>query len=286
MEKRMLGKTGHSTTVITLGGFGVGYISQEEANKAIELAMNHGVNMIDVAPSYHDAELRLAPFVKKYRDRFFIAEKTTKRTKEEAWKELHDSLERLGTKYFDLYQFHAVSSMDDLKRIFGKGGAMEAFKEAQETGLIKYIGLTGHADIQVHLKALEYFDFDTFLAPITIGSLVSPYPVNDFRPLLKVARENDIGITAIKAICKGRWKTEERPYRIWYEPLDKQEEIDKGVWFALSQEGVTTYSLAGDINLWPKILDAAERYKKLDEDELKEIVQYGKQHGYTPLFPE
>ena len=286
MEKRILGKTGYSASVITLGGFGVGYISQEVANKAIEMAMKFGVNMIDVAPSYNDAELRLAPFVKKYRDRFFIAEKTTKRTKEEAWKELNDSLKRLGTKYFDLYQFHAVSTMDELKRIFSKGGAMEAFTEAKETGLIKHIGLTGHADIQVHIKALEYFDFDTFLAPIFIGSMIKPEPVNDFRPLLKIAKEKNIGIIAIKAVCKRRWKMEERSYNIWYEPIDNQEEIDKAVWFTLSQEGVTTFSLAGDIKLWPKILDAAERYKKLDEDQIKEIIQDGKKLGYEPLFPE
>ena len=286
MEKRIFGKTGHSVSAITIGGFGLGQISQERADGLIDLAMKHGVNMIDVAPSYGEAELRLAPILKKHRNKFFISEKTAKRTKEEAWKELSGSLERLGVKYIDLYQFHMVPSLQELQQIFSKGGAMEAFQEAKETGLIKYIGLSGHADIQVHLKALEYYDFDSFLAPVYIGSMVQPHPVNDFRPLLKIVEEKDIGLIAIKAVCKGRWKTKEHTYKCWYEPVATQEDIDKAIWFTLSQEGVTTYPLSGAIELWPKMLDAAERYKKLDEDEIQAIIQYGKKQGFEPLFPE
>jgi hypothetical protein len=136
------------------------------------------------------------------------------------------------------------------------------------------------------LKALEYYDFDSFLAPIFIGSMVHPHPVNDYRPLLEVVKEKNTGLIAIKAICKGRWKTKERTHNCWYEPLETQEDIDKAVWFTLSQEGVTTYPMSGAIDLWPKILDAAGRYEKLDDDELQEIIQYGKQQGYEPLFPE
>jgi len=129
---------------------------------------------VDVAPTYGQAEARLKPWIEKYRDRFFLAEKTTKRKKEEVWEELRNSLRNIGAEYFDLYQFHSVNSMETLEQIFSRGGAMEAFKEARETGLVRYIGITGHADIRVLMKALDWFDFDTVLAPVNLASMVHP----------------------------------------------------------------------------------------------------------------
>jgi predicted aldo/keto reductase-like oxidoreductase len=287
VETRKLGKIDFNSTIITLGGCGPGYVSQEEADKAVELAFKkHRVNMIDVAPSYGDAEIRLNPWISKYRDKFFIAEKTTKRTKTEAWEELNMSLDKTGAKHFDLYQFHAVGSFEELDTILGKGGAMEAFIEAQETGLIKHIGITGHANIQVLVKALERFDFDTVLAPINAASMTNPHPHNDFRPLLKLAQEKDVGIIAIKSILKRRWKTEDKTYNTWYEPYDQKTDIEKALWFTLSQDGVSTYSLPCDVRLWELILDATERYKKHSLEELKDIIKQVKSVGSSPLFPE
>lgn len=284
MELRRLGKTGYHATILTLGGFGVGQLSQKEADNAIQLAMQHGVNMIDVAPSYDDAEVRLKPWIKKHRTRFFLAEKTMERTKEKAWKELKRSLRRLGTDHFDLYQFHAVGTMDELKKIFGKNGAIEAFKEAKETGLIKYIGITGHSDLRVLLKAFELFDFDTVLAPINLASMINPKPVNNFRSLLKMAVDRNVGVIAIKAVSKRRWVGKRR-YGTWYEPIDDQKEIDMALWFTLSQAGVVTYSMAGDVRLWPAVLDAAERYRKLSKQEQEEFIKYAREHRFKPLFP-
>jgi len=284
VESRRLGKTGHYATILTLGGFGVGQLSQKDADKAIELAMQHGVNMIDVAPSYDDAELRLKPWIKKHRTRFFLAEKTIERTKEKAWKELKRSLGRLGTDHFDLYQFHAVGTMDELKKIFGKDGAIEAFKEAKETGLIKYIGITGHSDLRVLLKAFELFDFDTVLAPINLASMTNPKPVNDFRSLLNLAVNRDVGVITIKAVSKRRWIGEHR-YGTWYEPVDDQKSIDMALWFTLSQAGVATYSMPGDVRLWPAVLDAAERFRKISEQEQEGFIKYAGEHGFKPLFP-
>ena len=285
LEKRRLGKTGYSVSILTLGGCAPGMVSQEEADKAVELAMKHGVNMIDVAPSYGDAEVRLRPWVEKYRSQFFLAEKTTKRTKKEAWEELHHSLENLGTDRFDLYQFHAVGTIDELKQIFGKDGAMEAFKEAKETGLIRFIGITGHADLRVHVKALEMFDFDTVLAPINIASMVHPHPVNDFRPLLKAAKEKDVGVIAIKSILRRRWVGDKK-YGTWYEPVEDEKEVEMVLKFVLSQEGVTTYSMPCDVKLWPTVLEAAEKFRKVNEQEQKEMIECAQKHLFKPLFPE
>ena len=260
-------------------------VSQEEADKAIELAMKHSINMIDVAPSYGDAEVRLRPWVEKYRNQFFLAEKTMKRTKKEAWEELHRSLENLGTDHFDLYQLHHVGTIDELQQIFSKDGAIEAFKEAKETGLIRFIGITGHEDIRVHVKALEMFDFDTVLAPINIAGMVHPHPVNDFRPLLKAAKEKNVGVIAIKSILRRRWVGDKK-YGTWYEPVDDAKETEMSLKFVLSQEGVTTYSMPCDVKLWPTVLEAAERYQKVDEREQKEMIEYAQKHLFKPLFPE
>ncbi|NHJ22692.1 MAG: aldo/keto reductase [Candidatus Lokiarchaeota archaeon] len=286
METRIFGRTQARITFITMGGCGLGYVDQKEADKAVKLAMEHGINIIDVAPTYGNAEIRLNPWIEKYRNKFFLSEKTLKRKKSAALRQLSKSLEKLGTSYFDLYQFHAVSSMDELNQILGENGAMEAFKEAKETGLIKNIGITAHEDVGVLQKALELSDdIDTVLLPVYLAADVQPSPVNDFRKVLEIAREKNIGVTAIKAISKSRW-TGEAYYNTWYEPLDNQELIDQAVWYTLSQEGVTTYSLPCDVKLWPLVLNAAMRYKKLNDKEQEEIVRIAKENKVKPLFPE
>lgn len=286
MKTRILGKTGVRVTVITLGGCGLGHVDQNEANIAIKLALDHGINMIDVAPTYGNAEIRLNPWIQKYRKKFFLAVKTLKRTKRGAWRQLNRSLEKLGTTYFDLYQFHSVSSVDELYQILGKDGAMEAFKEAKDAGLIKNIGITVHNDVRLLQKALELSDdFDTVLLPVYVAALVNPTPENDYKKILQITQEKGIGVTAIKAISKGRW-TKEPVYKTWYEPLDDQKLVEQAVWFTLSQDGVTTYSLPCDVRLWVLVLNAAESYRKLTDDEQRKIVNMARQNEIKPLFPE
>lgn len=286
METRTFGKTGAEITFITMGGCGLGYVNQEEADKAVKLAMEHGINMIDVAPTYGNAEVRLNPWIEKHRNKFFLSEKTLKRKKKGALRQLNKSLEKLGTSYFDLYQFHAVSSIEELNQILGENGAMEAFLEAKETGVIKNIGITAHHDVRVLQKALEMSDdIDTILLPVNAASIAHPNPVNDFREILKIAIDKDVGVTAIKAISKNRWQGE-ASYNTWYEPLDTQDLIDQTVWFTLSQEGVTTYSLPCDVKLWSLVLNAAERYKRLDERKQEQVIKLARENEFYPLFPE
>ncbi|MBD3255558.1 MAG: hypothetical protein GF383_10715 [Candidatus Lokiarchaeota archaeon] len=286
METRMFGRTGSEVSIVALGGCGPGYVEQEEADEAVRSALDAGVNMIDIAPTYGKAENRLKHWIQKDRNQFFIAEKTLKRKKRGAWRELNKSLERLGTDHFDLYQFHAVASLDELETILGKGGAMEAFKEAKEAGLIKHIGITAHDDVRVLQKAIEFSDeIDTILMPVYAGALVSPHPANDFRQVLQLAQERNIGITAIKSIAKGRWNGE-KTFNTWYKPLEDQNLIDYAVWFTLSQEGVTTYSLPCDVRLWSKVLNAVTRYRKLSFEEQQNFVDQAKKSDFHPLYPE
>ena len=180
METRIFGRTGAKITFITMGGCGLGYVDQDEADKAVKLAIEHGINMIDVAPTYGNAEVCLNPWIEKHRNKFFLSEKTLKRKKKGALRQLNKSLEKLGTSYFDLYQFHAVSSLDELHQILGENGAMEAFLEAKETGVIKNIGITAHHDVRILQKALELSDdIDTILLPVYAASIAYPNPVND-----------------------------------------------------------------------------------------------------------
>jgi len=285
MERRRLGRTGHMSSIVTLGCCAIGNLSQKEADKIIEFALSHGVNHFDVAPTYGAAEVRLKPCMKEYRDEIFLACKTTKRTKKEAREELERSLERLGVDYIELYQFHGLDNLNELEIAFGPEGALQAMLEAKEEGIIKYIGITSHRPPTI-IEALNRFDLDTVLFPLNYVLKKHRCPENDYEPLLKIAKERDIGTIAMKAFVKGPWPPEyaekKRPYSTWYEPFDRQDDIDMCLWFALSQ-GVTTVASACDARLVPKIIDAAERYRELSEDEQDEIVESAA--NLKPLFP-
>lgn len=190
-------------------------------------------------------------------------------------------MERLGVEYIDLYQIHALDDLQDLKIVMGPGGALEAMKEARENGLIKYIGITSHRPPTL-IKALEEFDFDTIMFPLNFVLRRHRCKENDYEPLLKIAEERDLGTIAIKAFAKRPWKTENRRYQTWYEPFDKQEEIELCLRFALSQ-GVTTVASAGDPKLLPLILEAAERYRELTKTEQEELIESAT--DLTPIFP-
>lgn len=282
MEYRVFGGTGFKASVVALGGCGVGWVDQEAADRAVEYVLNRGVNVVDVAPSYGEAEVRLRSWIVKFRARLFLAEKTQKRSRSEAWGELKASLGRLGVESFDLYQMHAVADFEDLNRALAKNGAIEAFKEARDVGFVKFIGLTTH-DVRVALKAVELFDFDTIMIPVGLFSLVNLTPQSDFRPVLKAARDRGIGVIAIKAIARRPWKGEHR-YRTWYEPLEDQEMIDLAVWFTLSQDGVVTYSLPCDIRLWPKVLNAADRFRVLTAEEQEEALERARIEKFEYIY--
>lgn len=281
MEKRRLGRAGHMSSVVAFGGAALSKVEQSVADEAVRLALDHGVNHFDVAPTYGEAELRLRPWMKEYRSQVFLACKTTKRTRDEAWAELRRSMERLGVDSFDLYQLHGLDKLEELDVALGPGGAMEAFLEAREQGLVRYIGITGHRPA-TQVEALKRFDLDTVLFPLNYVLRAHRVEENDYEPLLRLARARDVGLMAIKAIAKRPWQTETHAYETWYEPFDSQRDIDLALWFALSQ-GITTAVMAGDVRLIPKILDAAERRRELSETEQAELVKSAA--SLKPIFP-
>ena len=281
MQLRRLGRTGHMSTILTLGAYALHNLSQRDADRIMKIVLEHGINHIDVAPSYGEAEPRLNRWMKEHRDEFFLACKTRKRTKEGAAGELRASLERLGVDQLDLYQLHALDELEDLETALGPGGAMEAILEAKEEGLVKYVGITSHVP-PTAMEAIRRFDFDTVLFPLNYILKRHAVPENDYESLLELAEKRDMGTIAMKAFTKRPWPTEERRYDTWYEPWDTQEEIDRALWFALSH-GVTTAASAGDARLFPMIVDAAERYTELTPEEQEELVASAS--DLKPLFP-
>lgn len=280
MEKRRLGKTEHMSSIITFGSAALWQVSQAEADAAIELAIEHGVNHFDVAPSYGEAEMRLGPWMQKHHKEVFLACKTTERGKTGAWESIKRSLELLKADYFDLFQFHGVDDLETLNVVLGPMGALEAVLEAKEQGLVRHIGITGHRPF-VQIEALNHFDFDTLLFPVNCVLAAHRNDFNDFLPLLEIARQKDVGTIGIKAITKRPWEAAVRMYRTWYEPFDEQEEIDKSLWYALSQ-GINTAAMPADLHLWPLVIDAAERFRVLDTREQEETISEVKQ--YKPIF--
>ena len=283
METRRFGRTGHMSTIAIFGAAAFSSISQEEADKAIELSIEAGVNHIDVAPSYGQAELRIGPWMPRERGRFFLGCKTMERTKEGARKEMHESLQRLQTETFDLYQCHAITTMEELDAVTMKGGALEAFVEAREQGLTKYLGITGHGaqTPQIFLEALRRFDFDTVLFPLNFVQMANPEFRKYAEELVATCKTKDVGTMVIKHITKGPWGDKTHTATTWYEPFDKIEEIQKGVDFALSYD-VTGLCTPGDTRVLPLVLEACKNFAQLSKDEMEEMIESGKQ--YEPLF--
>lgn len=282
MERRTLGRTGQRSTIITLGGaIFIGKPSQKEADRFIRLALDRGVNHVDVAPTYGDAELGLGKWVKEYRKNIFLACKTRHRTKKEAAEELGRSLKRLQTDYFDLYQLHGLDKPDELETALGPDGAIQAFSEAKKQDLIKNIGITSHNPVNI-MRALKRFDFDTVLLPVNCVLSAHKQPENDYEPVLKLAKEKNMGVIAMKAIARGPWPDEKKPYNTWYQPFNTQKEIDEALWFTLSQD-VTTAASSSDIRLATMTIDAAERFEPMSKEQQRELSS--RFTSQKPLFP-
>jgi aryl-alcohol dehydrogenase-like predicted oxidoreductase len=283
METRRFGRTGHMSTVAIFGAAAFGQISQPDADKVMEMVIEAGVNHIDVAPSYGQAEIRIGPWMPRERKRFFVGCKTTERTKEGAWKELHESLKRLQTENFDLYQCHAVTTMEELDAVTMKGGALEAFVEARREGLTQFIGITGHGvdAPQIYLEALRRFDFDSVLFPLNFTQMANPEYREYAEELIAACKAKDVGTMIIKSVTKAPWGNREHTATTWYEPFDNSEEIQKAVNFALSYD-VTGLCTAGDTRVLPIMLKACENFTPLSRSEREEMIESGKQ--YEPLF--
>ena len=273
MEKRRFGRTGHMSTVAIFGAAAFYETTPDVVDIAMEQVIQAGVNHIDIAPGYGMAEELIGPWIERERDRFFLGCKTGERTKEKAAAEMRRSLERLRTDKFDLFQFHAVTSMEELDQVTGPGGALEAVLEARDQGLTDYIGITGHGNEApaVFLEALRRFDFDTVLFPINFVQYANPEFRRNAEELVRQCRRRDVGTMIIKAAARGPWRDKPRAYKMWYEPFDDPDLIQKGVNFSLSQD-ITGLCTPADPTILPLFLDACEKFAPMDLAEQEALV--------------
>ena len=269
LEKRSLGRTGRMLSVIGFGGIIVQNTTAEEASAYVKLAIDAGVNYFDVAPSYGNAEIMLGPALEPYRQDVFLACKTGDRTRDGSRAELERSLQRMRTDHFDLYQLHAMTTMEDVKKVMGKGGAMETFIEAKKEGKIKNIGFSAHS-VEAALALMDQFDFDTILYPVNFTT----WYAGNFGPqVLARAQEKKMGILALKAMAKGPWPQgadRSQFSKCWYEPLSNKEDIRMGLRFTLSHP-VTAAIPPGEGKLFKIALELRNSLTPLKEKEVEAI---------------
>ncbi|HEX5165911.1 MAG TPA: aldo/keto reductase [Thermomicrobiales bacterium] len=266
METRRLGRLGHMSSVIIYGGAALGAVSQDVADASIQLALENGINHFDTAASYGDSELRLGPWMPRIRNQIFLATKTTKRTRDEALREIERSLERLQVQSVDLLQLHSIGEIEQLDLATGPGGALEGAIAAQEQGLIGAIGITGHGHKApaVHREALRRYPFATVLTPLNPVLYRDPGYRRDFDALVTEVRAQDAGLMTIKTVARRPWPQDAaHTHATWYEPLVDQAQIDAAVAFVLSHEAITGLATAGDVHLLPLIIQAEARRREV-----------------------
>lgn len=273
MEQRRFGRTGHLSTVAIFGGAALWNATPARAAEAMEQIIAAGVNHIDVAPSYGKAEELIGPWMPRVRKDFFLGCKTLERTRQGAWEELQRSLEKLRVDAFDLYQIHAITSIEQLDEALRPDGVLDAMLDARAQGLTKYIGITGHGNDSpaVFMEALRRFDFDSILFPINFVQFANPKYRADTQALLAECRKRAVGTMIIKAVGKGVWREQLRTHTTWYVPFDTASEIQTAVNFALSQD-VTGLCTAGDLSVLPLFLDACEHFQPMSPEAQEQLI--------------
>jgi aryl-alcohol dehydrogenase-like predicted oxidoreductase len=236
ITKQLFGRSGHLSSRTIFGAASLSYVTQQDADHTLQVLLQYGVNHIDVASSYGDAELRIAPWLAQYRSQFYVATKTDARTAQEAKEDLHRSLERMRIDYVDLWQLHNLVDPIEWDTALSPGGAIDAAIEAKKQDLIRAIGVTGHG-LQIaatHRRSLERFDFDAVLLPYNYVTMQSPYYAENFIALLATCQQRNIAVQTIKSIAYKPWMGQ-HTRNVWYEPLEDQQDIDMAVHWVLKQ---------------------------------------------------
>jgi aryl-alcohol dehydrogenase-like predicted oxidoreductase len=283
METRIFGRSGHASSVAIFGAVCLMEVDQQQANHTLDLALSAGVNHIDVAPQYGLAQERVGAWLPPHRREFFLGCKTLERSRAGANAELHDSLRKLQTDAFDLYQLHSVSTWDELDQATAPGGALEALLDARQAGLTRYLGITAHGfdAPAILLEALVRFDFDSVLFPVNFVLFANPAYRAPAEQLLQRCRQRRVGVMGIKAFCKGPWRDQGEHLTPWYEPFQDPAQIQASVDFSLSQD-ICGLPTIGDLNLLPAALHACENYCRLSAAEQETLLaRAGK---FTPLW--
>jgi aryl-alcohol dehydrogenase-like predicted oxidoreductase len=285
IPKASFGRTGHISSRLIFGGYSLSQASQKEADQVLELLLEYGVNHIDVAPMYGNAEKCIGSWMEHHRRDFFLATKTRKRLYKDAWADLQRSLNMLKVDFIDLWQLHALTNPQGLERSLGEGGALQALIEAQEKGLVRYLGVTGHGNHvpEMHMRSLQYFDFDSVMLPYNYCQMQNRHYARTFSTMVSYCREKNIAVQTIMAIARRAWLNSDRKYNTYfYEPLDTIDAIDKSVHWALGLQD-TFVITAGDMRLLPMMLQSATNYETSPSD--SEMLTMMAEYDIQPVFP-
>jgi aryl-alcohol dehydrogenase-like predicted oxidoreductase len=272
--KAAFGQTGHESTRTIFGAAALAAVSPNEAAATLEVLLEYGVNHIDTAASYGDSELRVAPWLTRHSDQFFLATKTGKRDYEGAREEIRRSLERLGVDQVDLLQLHNLVDVIEWEFALREGGALDAAIEARDEGLVRFLGVTGHGltVARMHRRSLERFPFDSVLLPYSYVQMRDERYADDFEALMAVCSERGVAVQTIKSIGLRPWDGRTQTASTWYEPLGEQADIDLAVHWVLGRPGVFLNTV-GDVTLLPKVLDAARRFtSRPSDDHMDELL--------------
>lgn len=283
IPKKEFGRSGHLSTRLLFGAAAFSDVTQDEADRTMQLLIDNGVNHIDTAASYGDSEKRIGPWMEKYRGDFFLATKTGERTYDKAKAQFERSLKRLRVDEVDLIQLHYLVGEEEWEVAMGPDGVLKYLLEAREQGLVKYIGVTGHdvAIAGMHLKSIKRFDFDSVLLPYNYPMMQNETYRGAFEEVLRICRADKRAVQTIKSITRRPYLGEGRSHATWYEPLTDQASIDKAVHWVLGNEDVFLNTV-GDITLLPMVLDAAHRFQgRTPEAEMQAMVEQG---SMAPLF--
>jgi aryl-alcohol dehydrogenase-like predicted oxidoreductase len=262
------GATGHDSSRVIFGAAALGAVSKGDADRTLDLLLEHGVNHIDVAASYGDAELRIASWLQRNPGTFFVATKTGQRSYRGAREEIRRSLDRLGVDRVDSIQLHNLVDVIEWDVALSGDGALEAAIEAREEGLVRFIGVTGHglSVPEMHRRSLDRFPFDSVLAPYNYVQMQDPRYAETFESLAAVCAERGVALQTIKSLARRRWDGREHTAATWYEPLRDQDDIDLAVHWVLGRPDAFVLT-TGDVEILPRLLDAAERFESRPPDE-------------------
>ncbi len=265
IAKISFGSTGHASSRAIFGAAALAAMKPARAQGVLETLLEFGVNHIDTAAGYGESELRLAPWLRRHRDDFFLATKTAERTGAGARAGIERSLERLGVESIDLIQLHNLVDPAEWETAMGPGGALEAAIEARDRGLVRFIGVTGHGTRapEMHLKSLARFDFDSVLVPYNYTMLLNSEYAADFGKLLETGRSRGVAVQTIKAVARRRWTdvTDDLGPRFsWYEPLRDPEAIARAVHFVLRTPDLFL-NTSSDGTILRKTLEAARLFE-------------------------
>ncbi|MBT6504722.1 MAG: aldo/keto reductase [Deltaproteobacteria bacterium] len=262
IKKIPFGKTGHLSSRIIFGAAAFMSMRQERADQYLEALLEFGVNHIDVAASYGDAELRIGNWMKEHRNKFFLASKTGERSEPKTRESIQRSLERLQTEQLDMIQLHNLTDEPGWETAMGSGGALEAAVRAKEEGLVRLIGVTGHGTQApvMHLKSLEIFDFDAVLLPCNYPLMQNPDYAADYHRLIKLCEQRGVAVQTIKSIARRKWREDDTQKRFsWYEPIKEPEALRRAVHWLLSHPHIFL-NTTSDVTLLQLILEAASDF--------------------------